>query len=98
MTPDSDKGLGNVDAPALAQLLLNLLPHPRLTPAPEIAVDTLPRRQIVRQHPPTAARPQHIQDAITSSRRVYLTGRPPLLALGMSASNCGPFSVAQITG
>src|SRR5436309_15672460 len=58
---------------ALAQTAVDLLPDARPTPLPEVIIDGLPFRQIMRQHTPGAATAQYIQHGIDNGTHILTT-------------------------
>ena len=57
-------------APIPPQRHIDLVPDSRLAPLAEIVIDGLPRGKVLRQRPPGAALPQHVQHGVlTRSRR-----------------------------
>src|SRR5215204_4329761 len=55
---------------ALAQRGVQLLPNPIEAPNPEVVMNSLPRREVVRQKPPATATTEHVEDSVK-----YLTRR-----------------------
>ena len=60
----------------LAQVAVNTLPSAVVAPAPEVAIDGLPRREVRGQHPPGTASPQDVQDGLDHGSQVGFA-RPP---------------------
>jgi hypothetical protein len=66
---------------------VNLLPNPGLAPVAEQAVDGLPRREVVGDHPPRSARPQVVEDGVDDL--------PPINGDRMSALACAGLGLGQ---
>ena len=64
-------------------------PQPALPPAPEVAIDGLPRREVPRQHPPLTPRAGHVENGIHNLPRLPICGGGPALARRERSPLCG---------
>ena len=74
-------------------------PFPRAIPPPaaEIVVNRPPGGKVARQHPPSTAAAQHIQEGVVDRPQADGTGSPPGFGGGQQGLQQSPFSVIQIT-
>jgi hypothetical protein len=76
---------------------MDLFPQSLLSPAAEVVVDGLPRRQVMGQQPPSTTGPQPVGHGVDQLAAVMRGGRPRGLGAGMSgASSCHSASVRSV--
>ena len=76
---------------------VDLFPQALLPPAAEVVVDGLPRRQVMREQPPGAARPEPVGHGVDQLAAVMEGRAATGLGAGMSgASSCHSASVRSV--
>src|SRR5262249_34015897 len=80
--------------------VVDSFPKSTLPPAVELRRDRSPRREVVGQHPPGAARPQDVEDAIKQVTLLDATGPPgfPKFPLRQQRPDELPLFVREIAG
>src|SRR5436309_11754 len=95
---DGGAGLGLtfiLDAYLSDQRGIEPIPQAAARPAPEVAVNGLPRRELFRQHAPLAAGARHIPDAVNDLPAFPFARTAPLIER-KEFLNAQPFAILQV--
>ena len=82
---------------AIAKGVMDLLPGPIVSPLLEVHIDRRVRGKIVREHAPSTAATQNVEDGIDHQPEVCRTRPTPRLGCRKQATNDPPFRVTDIT-
>jgi hypothetical protein len=85
-------------APVRAQAVVHLLEFALFAPAPKGPIDVLPRRKVLRQHPPRPARAHHVAARIDQQPAWIPRRRATAAGLIEQVPDSRPFGVRQAAG
>jgi len=75
---------------------VNSFPGAVLAPSPEVSVNRLVRRKVLRQHTPSTSAAVHVEDGVNHMAQGGFPGASPLLGLRQKRGDDIPFRVRQI--
>jgi hypothetical protein len=81
---------------AVPKYVVDLLPGPVISPLLEVHVDRRVRGKVVREHPPSAAAAQDVEDGVDHQAEVCRTRPAPRLGCWEQRGNNPPFRVAEV--
>ena len=81
-----------------SKLVMDPFPGAVEAPTPEVVVDGLPARYVVRQQPPSASGADQVQDCVQDRQAIMFRGAPSQFGRRHQSLDSFPLFVAQIAG